>query len=309
MPNKTIEDFANQVKAFTMDKLWGAEVAHNKNIFNFNTIISDSNNGITMTVTKNQYGEIEEIDLDGTATASFAFTIKDFTSELLPEGTFVLSDEGGFVEGTYPNATGAYTYFPRKKGSSGTINTSIQTANSNHAKQFTVDYDEFDYFALQIYIWTGTVLDHLKLRPMICTLADWNASHTYEPYYVPVKDRMTELETTEALSDSEFTPAANVTITKNWSAKWGKLIQVALLFHVSAEISANTEIFTMPNYKLANGKTGGTVMCAPNILLNGAPSTIITCDMPAGDGPVKFRNLSNLANGGDFKITMSFICK
>lgn len=171
-----------------------AEVVPSKSIFNFNTITSDSNNGITMTVTKNQYGEIEEIDLDGTATASFAFTIKDFTSELLPEGTFVLSDEGGFVEGTYPNSKGAYTYLPRKKGSSGTLNTSIQTANSNHARQFTVDYDEFDYFALQIFIWNGTVLDHLKLRPMICTLADWNVSHTYEPYYVPVKDRVNELE-------------------------------------------------------------------------------------------------------------------
>lgn len=140
-----------------------------KNILH-NTAKSTTSNGITYTV--NSDGTIV---LNGTATSNAGITILPYTEKSLPEGKYILSDEAGY---RYSGSDGAYTYIRRKKGSSGTDNYAIDTAQG--PRLFTVDYSEYDYIGVSIYILSGTVCDNLVLKPMIrpASIAD----DTYVPY-------------------------------------------------------------------------------------------------------------------------------
>lgn len=50
---------------------------------------------------------------------------------------------------------------------------------------------------LQIVVAKGKTIDNLVCKPMICTAADWNVSHTYQPYrptYQELYERIVALE-------------------------------------------------------------------------------------------------------------------
>ena len=77
--------------------------------------------------------------------------------------------------------------------------------------------------------------------PMLCTQAEWTRSHTYEPYYVPVKDRVDKLE------DNPYTILA--TATGSASTTYADLFSVIKTAYnaLSANKKARCEIWQNTN--------------------------------------------------------------
>ena len=129
-----------------------------KNLLNTSAVTSKTANGITMTVNKDSNGSTTLIVLNGTATASFSFSIG---SAVLAPGSYVFNALGGGVGtlGTlYVNYSGIVN-----AGSSDVKATLTETKTTNAS----------------ISITNGTVVNNVVFYPMI-RRAEEDA--TYEPY-------------------------------------------------------------------------------------------------------------------------------
>lgn len=173
-----------------------------RNRLNLSGLTTQTLNGVTCTVTRDSKGNVTEVDLNGTATANSDFTISSYTQYLFEEGEWILSDVNGYRTNTTPR-TGAYTYIARKKGASGTDNY-IQPTYAGEKKPFTVNYSEYDYYFVGIFVLKNTTLNHFKLYPMVKSASD--PDDTYVPFAMTNRE-LTEVVETKVLA----TAAANQT--------------------------------------------------------------------------------------------------
>ena len=95
---------------------------------------------------------------------------------------------------------------------------------------------------VNIYLPNGTVVNNLTIYPMVCTLEEWQKSHTYEPYYVPLKDSKLDIVdqqvvgawnmlknevTTQTISGITVTRNADDSLTLNGTASARVVLNVA----------------------------------------------------------------------------------
>ena len=175
MPSKTIEDFAYQVR----DYMRSAEVIEGKNKLKV-TAISTSASGITITYNYDSNGNLLDITFGtGTVTGgNIDMQIGDIT-DLTNGNDYVVS---GCPSG---GSTSPSTYFIWLRNSN-SQSISGAPADTGDGATFT---KTSEYAKVGIRIQNGFVISTpLVFKPMICTQAEWTHSHTYEPYYVPVKD-------------------------------------------------------------------------------------------------------------------------
>ena len=157
MPSKTIEDFAYQIK----DYMRSAEVVKGKNYLYNNAPTTSTSHHINFTKNADL-----TITANGNNTDETAAWVKINENVSLPNNDYVLS--GG------KSAT---------KNISFTIGGTVYNDIGNGV-QFTINNTVIP----EIILYIKGEVDNEVFSPMICTLDEWNKSHDYEPYYVPVKD-------------------------------------------------------------------------------------------------------------------------
>ena len=157
MPSKTIEDFAYQIK----DYMRSAEVVKGKNYLYNNAPTTSTSHHINFTKNADL-----TITANGNNTDETAAWVKINENVSLPNNDYVLS--GG------KSAT---------KNISFTIGGTVYKDIGNGV-QFTINNTVIP----EIILYIKGEVDNEVFSPMICTLDEWNKSHDYEPYYVPVKD-------------------------------------------------------------------------------------------------------------------------
>ena len=157
MPSKTIEDFAYQIK----DYMRSAEVVKGKNYLYNNAPTTSTSHHINFTKNADL-----TITANGNNTDEAAAWVKINENVSLPNNDYVLS--GG------KSAT---------KNISFTIGGTVYNDIGNGV-QFTINNTVIP----EIILYIKGEVDNEVFSPMICTLDEWNKSHDYEPYYVPVKD-------------------------------------------------------------------------------------------------------------------------
>ena len=169
---------------FTIEDAKDAEIIPSKNVLN-NAAITQTLNTVVFTVNSDKSVSLG----NNTASANTFFFSDEYTT--LPAGTYVLS--GCPENGDYYNS-----YDLRLVKS----NDSEVATDSGSSTQFTLSEDTT--FRYLIRVKSGQSTNGLVFYPMVCTLADWNKSHEYEPYYVPVKDRPTYVKIAEAAENQTW---------------------------------------------------------------------------------------------------------
>lgn len=164
MPNKTIEDFAYQVR----DYMRSAEVVEGKN-----QLVPHN---VKMCPLTGDVGENTFITPSGGNTAVVA--------KIQPNTQYVASHIGG---NRFRLALS--TDYPVEGGSCYVL------VSDETLTDYTFNSGNYNYVLLHCYnVIQSDEYIKATIKPMCCTESDWNKSHTYEPYYVPVKDRVDELD-------------------------------------------------------------------------------------------------------------------
>ena len=173
----------------------------------------------------------------------FAYQVRDYmrSAEVVEGKNHAYSQENNAVIATIENGnsykvrwTGSATVTLKKNSASGTE----VTSGSTSPLSFTADSDFDLYF--------GSSADVTEIM-----VYDGNdTSDTYEPYYVPVKDRVDELEEDEDVT-SLFTVVAEsgAQINSGWSkvTKCGKCINGVLRFTLPSTVTENAGIIEFPS--------------------------------------------------------------
>lgn len=192
-----------------------AENEHQNGCVNLlpNTRTTQVISGVTITV--NDDGSM---DLDGTASER----IDDYTTVSLKAGTYRLS-------GIIPNSTPDVAH----RVYIGIYKSGLQVQLNSHerytSKVFTLDNDEDD-LTFRLVIYSGTVLNHLKVYPMVTV-----ASYPYADYNHYVPYAMTNKELTEkaytnddtvetTLADDDYVPFYDTSATAKRKTLWSNLV-------------------------------------------------------------------------------------
>ena len=182
MPSKNIVDFANQIKTY----MRGAEVVEGKNLLSddeFSAVIKGFS-----------------LNIAGTTKSYDAIT------KTLEVVTVATVNSGVYISGTnfvnYINAS-SLTYpcvlsFFVKANKNCVLRGFMSGVSDTNlvADTWTQIYATFNNASalnkeFHIYAYDTTAPTIQFKEMMICSEADWNVSHTYEPNYVPVKDKLT----------------------------------------------------------------------------------------------------------------------
>ena len=176
-----------ETDALSIDEAMEYELIPGKNKVVFNPFVGTRSN-VTVSISN---AETNEINLNGTSTSSDWICISnpitnpvlgtDHGSVSLKAGTYVLSCPQA-------SALTQHFYISVMKDDG----TELAYLADNSSRQFSVNADTTGIFVM-VYV-DQITLTNQKLQAMICTQEDWNKSHTYEPYYVPVKDRVQDIE-------------------------------------------------------------------------------------------------------------------
>lgn len=140
-----------------------------------NSSTTIEHNGVTFTM--NSDGSVTA---DGTASSSanaFAF--------LRLRGVTVKIDDfcnGGYVLSGAPNGASSSTYRLY-------VYSSGYTQSEYGAGLVLPDKETASDIELACFISKGVTVDNIVFRPMICSKADWDISHKFEPYLAPVHKR------------------------------------------------------------------------------------------------------------------------
>lgn len=179
------------------------EVIEGKNLLD--TSVSQEIYGITFTVNKDK-----SVTVNGTSTNNAVLVLRDWFlgSELFKEGVeYHLSDVNGYSD--------CYTYIPRKKGQSGVVNLVVETKTTEERKRFIYNSSEYDYYYIAIFVPSGKTINNVTLYPMLCTVEEWNKSHNYEPFYIPLKDSKFDRAEQRVLGAKNLLKVTNNTVTIN----------------------------------------------------------------------------------------------
>ena len=160
MPSKTIVDFANQIK----DYMRSAEVVEGKNLFS----------GII---------ESGAIDQNGLNTPN--------TTRVRGKDYYEVDEDTDYIISLTNNVSGKSLKYIVKYYAVADYSTHA-IGSSNWITDFTQPISLIQNTKYIRFIFSFT--DNSEMTPtnvsdpMLCTQAEWTRSHTYEPYYVPVKD-------------------------------------------------------------------------------------------------------------------------
>lgn len=174
----------------------------------------------------------------------FAYQVRDYMrgAEVVEGKNHAYSQENNAVIATIENGksykvrwTGSATVTLKKNSASGTE----VTSGSTSPLSFTADSDFDLYF--------GSSADVTEIM-----VYDGNdTSDTYEPYYVPVKDRVDELTDAVVVEDitSSVTFNNNITWDTGWNHiyKCGKYIWGSLRFKTPSTTSSDYTLLTLPS--------------------------------------------------------------
>lgn len=236
MPSKTIEDFAYQIK----DYMRSAEVVEGKNKLP-NYCISGSESGITWV----KYAD-GTVVLNGTAEADISIYI------VTENNAFSLSAGQYYVSGCPDDINVGSNYVAQfiLTKADGSQNYAIDNGTGVSWNSSA----DLSAIRARIKVFSGKTVSNAVFKPMICTASDWNKSHTYEPYYVPVKDRVDDLEYTKDDNASVLTNVntsiSMVTTDANDRIKRkGYLVSFLFEFIVNTEIPSASVVplFTVPS--------------------------------------------------------------
>lgn len=211
MPSKTIEDFAYQVR----DYMRGAEVVEGKNKLEITDSNSYTEGGVTFTVNSDKS---VTVDTNGVASSANARLVLQMPiKHLVNEEEYVISGTPNDIDGTK-----AYV------GISDWVATNYDDTTGEGAEFTMFNPASYPNARIYIYVKSGTTLSNKVFKPMICTASDWNKSHTYEPYYVPVKDRVdkiTNLSSTQLSAEEQEYYSISGT---GYCHKMGKITEIGL---------------------------------------------------------------------------------
>ena len=156
MPSKTIVDFAYQVRDYmrSAEVVEGKNLAENKNVH----LISGETVGNTTFSSVTNTAIVAKLEHNTDYVASHASGYSNARFRL------ALSE-------SYPVAGGeCYT-----------------VVNDTSLTDYQFNSGNYNYALLHC---ASSEVSLETVQGMICTLAEWEKSHTYEPYYVPVKDKI-----------------------------------------------------------------------------------------------------------------------
>ena len=127
--------------------------AHNLIKYPFTDTTKTASN---VTFTDNGDGTVK-VNTSAPASSAISFSLASITQYLLPEGDYILSDAAG--------KSGSFnTTIARKKGVYGTVQY-ISTASGD--LRFTVNYAEYDYYQIFIWVGSGQEASNVVFKPMI----------------------------------------------------------------------------------------------------------------------------------------------
>lgn len=162
----TWSNFISKIKAkITEYVTWEANAKTGAINLAHNEAVNGSGSNVTWTVNE----DTKEITISSNNSSAPVFiSLGDYIYHALPEGTYKLSDNVGSDD--------LYTYVARKKGASGTADTSLMTNNSNHEVTFTVDYSQYDYFKIVIVVNSAKTFSNKVAKVMIAPI-DYNGDY------------------------------------------------------------------------------------------------------------------------------------
>lgn len=174
--DSTYKPYALPNSTLTQGVIWNTNNGV-KNLLINNAVTTTTSYGITYTVNSDK-----SIKVTGTSNAYYAYNVagsRTYANALpIPKGTYIV--KGGV---TYTNTTPIYIQFG--------IMTSISAAISWHNigaedYEFTVTNDT-TRIVYELYIPDGVYSTQYNYTfyPMICTKAQWDISHEYQPYALP----------------------------------------------------------------------------------------------------------------------------
>lgn len=260
-----------------------------------NFAVAETKNGITLAIDSDGV-----ITVNGTLTSGSTY--------------FLLNNYSTY--GDLPIPSGKYrgSGAPKTYTGTATVVLNFYNFNGNSADNYergdgiALDYVRGSNFNVAIIVsgGVGKTVTNAKFYPMLTDIRD--TDRTYAPYAMTNRE-LTDMSTVIPVADSEFSVlATGVSISNNWSCRYGKLLNISLTIAFSSAINAFTNILEMPNYYLGNGKTGTTAMtiCAKTGTGSQVP---IAFDVPAGAGSIKIRNSSNISVNETIIITGMVIIK
>ena len=197
----TYEPYHPSVKQTLRD----AEVIEGKNLLSI-TAKTQTINDVTFTV--NSDGSVK---VNGTASAMALFVLNSNLEKVVNGGHYVLSG--------CPSGGGENSYRLEIRNSSDTIYTNaIDTGSGSGDIAPTSGFPA----KATIRIASGYTANNVVFKPMLCTKEEWNKSHDYEPYYIPLKDAKFDRAEQRVLGAKNLLPMTlagikNLNSSRTWS--------------------------------------------------------------------------------------------
>lgn len=200
-----------------------AEVIEGKNKLD-NKATSGTTNGTEHTV-----NDKKQITFKNTPSGNFGLAIN--TSLKLPADDYVLSGiSGGSGSTYYLQGFGDIDY---------TSGSGIFVGNGS--VEFTLTAE--NTITLSLYVRTGFDGTETTVSPMICTKKEWEKSHEYKPFFIPLKDRVRNVHT--------FTPSnTSITDCHGYYTINGKILTFVASY---TKKGSSFTIGNIPNIELASG--------------------------------------------------------
>ena len=243
--SRSFEPYFVPLKDSVPQTLRDAEVIKGKNIIPVPYFSEfDGNNAGTIEPTVNSDGSITfSAGTSSSTGAKYYYLISRFDSNFeVPAGRYwcsgIPSDapEGiTMVFGCTRNGEG-YTY---------------NTLSAGDAKVGNVKTGDLLGITIKIDVST-TISAPITFYPMLCTEAEWNKSHTYEPYYIPVKDAMLSREEQRVLGAKNLYDTNATSKTDAYGGVW--TVNSDKTITVSGTPTDYEPFSTRSNYILPIGK-------------------------------------------------------
>lgn len=162
------------------------EVIEGKNKLEITGSSSYTEGGVTFVVNSDKS---VTVDTNGVASSTNArFVLQMPIKHLVNGEEYVISGTPNDIDGTK-----AYV------GISDWDTTNYDDTTGEGAEFTMFNPESYPNARIYIYVKSGTTLSNKVFEPMICTLEEWNKSHSYEPYYVPLKERKLDITDEQVL--------------------------------------------------------------------------------------------------------------
>ena len=178
------------------------EVIEGKNKLEITGSSSYTDGGVTFVVNSDKS---VTVDTNGVASSTNArFVLQMPIKHLVNGEEYVISGTPNDIDGTK-----AYV------GISDWDTTNYDDTTGEGAEFTMFNPESYPNARIYIFVKSGTTLSNKVFKPMICTLEEWNKSHTYEPYYVPLKDSKLDIVDQQVVGAWNLLPNEATTQTVN----------------------------------------------------------------------------------------------